>query len=267
MDVKDKVIIMTGGANGIGRALAELFAKEGAKFVAIADLDMAGAETVAAGIGTKAKAYKLDVTSTSDVQGMVDDIIDTYGKIDLYFSNAGIMFTDAPDWNVYSQSDAQWQKIWQVNVHAHVIASRIVLPAMIERGDGAFIVTASAAGLLSQIGDTAYSVTKHAALGFAETVAITHGDSGIYAAALCPQAVESNMTKGAEGSSASVDGIMKADELARRTLAQMREGRFMIRPHETVEGYFQLKANNYERWIGGMRKMRRGQIDALGSPI
>lgn len=267
MDVKDKVIFITGGASGIGKALAELFAAEGAKAIAVADMDNDGVITVADTIGAQASAYTLDVTDEEAVKAAVDDFEAKCGAIDLYFSNAGIFFSDGPDWTAISQSNAQWEKIWQVNVHAHVHALRAVLPSMLEREGCGFIITASAAGLLSQTGDISYSTTKHAALGFAESLAITHGDDGLYVAALCPQAVQSKMTAGGEDSSAAGDGVMPADEFARRVLAQMREGRFMIRPHPEVEGYFKHKANDYDRWIGGMRKMRRLQMEKTGRPI
>lgn len=267
MDVKDKVIVVTGGASGIGKALCEKFAEEGAKAIAVADMDAEGAAAVAQSIGDQAKSYPLDVTDENAVQAMVDDVTETFGPVDLYFSNAGIFFSDGPDWTSISQTNEQWEKIWQVNVHAHVHALRAVLPSMLERGGCGFVITASAAGLLSQIGDISYSTTKHAAVGFAESLAITHGDDGLYVAALCPQAVKSKMTAGGEDSSAAQDGLMEADEFARRVLAAMRDGCFMIRPHPEVEGYFQHKANNYDRWVGGMRKFRRNQMEANGRPI
>lgn len=267
MDVKDKVIIITGGASGIGKALGELFAREGAKGVALADMNAAGVKEVAAAIGNNAKGYALDVTNEDAVQAVVDDVEATFGPVDLYVSNAGIIFSDAPDWTAISQTNEQWQKIWDVNVFAHVLACRAVLPGMLEREGCGFIVTASAAGLLSQIGDISYSTTKHAAVGFAESLAITHGDDGLYVAALCPQAVVSNMTKGAEESSAAGDGIMPAEEFANRVLEQMRAGKFMIRPHEQVEGYFLNKAKDYDRWVGGMRKFRRHQLATTGKPV
>ncbi|WCL52649.1 SDR family oxidoreductase [Gimibacter soli] len=267
MDVKDKVIIITGGASGIGKALAELFAKEGARAIAVTDVNQEGVDAVAKGIGAVAIPYVMDVTSEAAVKAVVDEMTAKFGGVDLYVSNAGILFSDAPDWTAISQSEAQWDKIWKVNVYAHVIACRAVLPQMRERKSGGILITASAAGLLSQIGDTSYSTTKHAAVGFAESLAISHGDDGIWVGALCPQAVDTAMVRGARDSSATLDGVMPAEELAKRTLAAMREGRFMIRPHEEVETYFKHKAENYDRWVGGMRKLRRMQMEKTGRPI
>ncbi|WP_374763659.1 SDR family oxidoreductase [Yunchengibacter salinarum] len=267
MDVKDRVIIITGGASGIGAALGRLFVEEGAAHVALADLDRPGAEAVAHEIGDRASAHGLDVTDAAAVKALVDTVEANHGPVGLYVSNAGILVADTPDFTIFSASDADWRKSWDVNVHAHLHACRAVLPGMLARGEGGFLITASAAGLLSQIGASAYSATKHAAVGFAESLAITHGDDGIYVAALCPQAVESKMSAGAEDSSAALDGVMPGPEMARRTLDQMREGRFMIRPHEQVEQYFQAKAADYDRWVGAMRKLRRKQMERTGRPI
>lgn len=264
-DPKDKIIVVTGAAHGIGCGLAKAFHAEGAKHIIVVDRDIEKAQDVAEAVsGT---AYQLDVSDEEATAAMIDTIEKDIGPIDLYFSNAGVLFTDAPDWNAYTQTTEQWQKIWEINVLAHVHASRALLPRMKERGHGAFMITASAAGLLSQIGDAAYSTTKHAALGYAEALAITHSDEGLYFGVVCPQAVESNMTKGAEGSSAALDGILTAAEFAERTIAGMRAGQFMIRPHEQVVEYFKHKANDYDRWIGGMRKLRRMVMANKGLPI
>ena len=268
MDVTGKTIIITGGASGIGTAIAEKCAAEGAKKIAIVDLDFDGAKAVAERLGSCAIAYKLDVTDEAEVKTVADAFEAEAGPLDLYFSNAGIMFTDAPDWKSYSQTNEQWQKVWEVNVLSHVLACRAVLPSMTERGQGGFLITASAAGLLNAIGDASYSTTKHAAVGFAENLAITHGDDGIYVGAICPQAVESKMSAGlGEESAAGLDGVMTGAVFADRVIAQMREGRFMIRPHEQVEEYFKHKALDYDRWVGGMRKLRRMQIEKIGLPI
>ncbi|WP_262689521.1 SDR family NAD(P)-dependent oxidoreductase [Kordiimonas aestuarii] len=267
MDVKNKIVAITGAASGIGAALAKACAAEGAKFVALADMDEKGAQAVASEIGAGVKAYKLDVTDEAAVKTFANEVEADMGLIDLYFSNAGVIFSDAPDWTAISQTNGQWDKIWQVNVFAHVLACRAVLPDMLKREGCGFIVTASAAGLLSQIGDISYSTTKHAAVGFTESLAINHGDDGLYVACLCPQAVKSKMTAGAEKSSAAGDGVMPADEFASRVLAGMKEGQFMIRPHPQVEGYFRKKAEDYDRWVGGMRKFRRRQLANTGKPI
>lgn len=264
MDVTGKHIFITGAASGIGKALADLFVAEGAKAVTCSDRNKDGAEAVAASYGDKAMGLAFDVTDGPAVQAAVDTAEERFGPIDLYVSNAGIALSDAPGWTVISQSDEQFDKVWQVNVHSHVLACRAVLPRMLERKSGGFLITASAAGLLTSVGDTSYAITKHAAVAFAESLAITHGDDGIYVGCLCPQGVESAMTQGLEGSLIAVDGMMAADELARRTLAEMRDGKFMIRPHESVDGYFKHKAADYDRWVGGMRKLRRAQIARTG---
>lgn len=267
MDVKDKNIIVTGGASGIGQALAMLCAKEGAKNIAVADMNYKGACAVAKAAGACATAYELDVTDEAAVKAVADDFEAKAGPLDLYFSNAGIIYTDAPGWTSISQTNTQWQKIWEVNVLSHVLACRAVLPGMVERKSGGFVITASAAGLLSAIGDSSYSTTKHAAVGFAENLAITHGDDGIYVGALCPQAVESQMTKDIGDSTAGMDGVLPADEMAHRALAEMRAGKFMIQPHKQVGEYFLHKAQDYNRWIGGMRKLRRHQLEKTGRPV
>ena len=264
-DPKDKIIVVTGGAHGIGCGLAKEFHNQGAAHIIVADMDIDKAGEVAREIG--GTAWQLDVSDEVATAEMIDAIERDIGPIDLYFSNAGILFTDAPDWNAYTQSTEQWQKIWEINVLAHVHACRALLPKMKARGHGAFMITASAAGLLSQIGDASYSTTKHAALGFAESLAITHSDDGIYVGVVCPQAVESNMTKGAEDSSAALDGILTASEFSKRTIQAMRAGQFMIRPHEQVVEYFKNKAENYDRWVGGMRKLRRMMMASNGRPV
>ena len=267
MEVEGKIVAITGAASGIGLALAKACLERGAKKVIALDLLEDRLGEAIGELGASCVGMQMDVSSHDDVAAMAKKAATDHGEIDIYFSNAGIMQTDAPDWKVTSQTYDQWDVMWRVNVLAHVIAAKVLLPSMLERGGSGFIVTASAAGLLSQIGDVSYSVTKHAAVGFAESLAITHGDDGLYVAALCPQAVESRMTVGAEGSSAALDGIMPADTMAHKTLDSMQAGRFMIRPHDDVVQYFQNKAADYDRWIGGMRKLRRKVMDNKGQPI
>ncbi len=264
MDIKEKHIFITGAASGIGAALAKEFHARGAKGIACADLNASGAADVAAGFGPQGLALAIDVTEQDAVNRAVQEAEAAFGPVDLYVSNAGIALGDGPDWTVISRSDASYEKVWRVNVHAHVLAARAVLPAMIERGSGGFLITASAAGLLTAVGDTSYSVTKHAAVGFAEALAITHGDDGLYVGCLCPQGVESAMTEGLDGSIIHQMGIMSADEMARRTLDAVAEGQFMIRPHSEVIEFFQHKAADYDRWVGGMRKLRRKQMKITG---
>ncbi len=261
MKLNDKTIIVTGGASGIGRALAERFAEEGAK-IALADLAIDKAEKVAAEIGGLALAC--DVTKEADIQNLVARTERELGPLDLFCSNAGIGFGE-PDL-VTSASNAEWQTSWDVHVMAHVYAARAALPGMIERGGGYFLQTASAAGLLNQIGDAAYSTTKHAALGFAEALAITHGDDGIKVSVLCPQYVATPMLGYDDNADPDLSpGVMSPRQVAESVVEGISEERFLILPHPVVEQYRQNKAANYERWLGGMRKLRRGIIAEIGS--
>lgn len=256
MQVRDRVVVVTGGANGIGRALCERFAAEGAKLVAVADLEADNARAVAEATG--GVGFGLDVRDESQIQGMVDAIQADYGPIDLFCSNAGIIATDGEPWWATSAPNETWQAMWEIHVMAHVYAARACLPAMLERGEGYFLNTVSAAGLLNQIGDAAYSTTKHAAVGFAESLAITHGDDGIKVSMICPQAVDTRMIGQVEGGgSAGVDGVLSPAEVADAVVRGLEEERFMILPHPQVEQYRQNKAADYDRWIGGMRKLRR----------
>ena len=186
MNVRDKVVVVTGGGSGIGRALCRRFAIEGAKGIAVADLDETQARAVAAEIG--ALPVKTDVSIEADVQGLVERVTSELGPIDLFCSNAGIILNGGPE-----TPDADWQRIWNVNVMSHVYAARAVLPAMQARGQGYLLQVASAAGLLTQIGSAPYSVTKHAAVGFAEWLSITYGAAGIKVSCVCPQGVRTPM--------------------------------------------------------------------------
>ena len=191
MNLQDKVIAVTGGANGIGKALCQRFMAAGAKVVAVIDIEEGPARLVAEEIG--GVSYTADVSQEADIQKLVASLEQRFGRIDLFCSNAGIGFGNPPGGHAASQSNQQWQSIWAVNVMAHVYAARAALPKMLKRGSGYFLNTASAAGLLSQINDASYSTTKHAAIGFAESLAISHGDEGIGVSVLCPQAVATRM--------------------------------------------------------------------------
>ncbi|HEX8089462.1 MAG TPA: SDR family oxidoreductase [Blastocatellia bacterium] len=249
MELHNRVAVVTGGGNGIGRALCRRFAAEGARGVVVADLDADAAARVAEEIDGIAVAT--DVGVEADIIRLVDSATNRYGRIDLFCSNAGIGVDGGAD-----ASDSDWQRIWQINVMAHVYAARAVLPAMIERGEGYLLQTASAAGLLSQIGSAPYSVTKHAALAFAEWLAITHGDAGIKVSCLCPQGVRTDMLEKARGGAFLRDGALDPEQVADCVVKALAEERFLILPHAEVAEYFRRKADDYDRWIRGMRRLQ-----------
>ncbi|MGI9261335.1 MAG: SDR family oxidoreductase [Woeseiaceae bacterium] len=266
-----KVAVVTGGGHGIGRAICRRLHQEGIA-VAVVDIEADAAQTVAADIG--GRAYVTDVSVESQVQELIERVEQDIGPVDLFVSNAGVGFGDgaagaAAQEGGLNPIDDRWSVSWQVNVMAHVYAARFLVPGMIGRGGGYFVNIASAAGLLSQIGDAAYSATKHAAVGFAESLAITHGDDGIHVSVVCPQAVATRMI-GIEDDSENmeggflgndVDGILVPSVVADCIYEGLQEKRFMILPHPSVTGYFGRKAGDYDRWIGGMRKFRRNLID------
>jgi NAD(P)-dependent dehydrogenase (short-subunit alcohol dehydrogenase family) len=250
MQLKDKIIVITGAASGIGRAMAQRFAAEGAKLIVCADRDEAGAKATAAGIG--GVAFKVDVASEADIQGLIETVERDHGPIDLFCSNAGIGVGGGAE-----ASNTEWQRIWDINVMAHVWAARHLVPRMIARGGGYLLNTASAAGLLSQIGSAPYAVTKHAAVGLAEWLAITHGDQGIKVSVLCPQAVRTAMTAGNASGVASVDGMLEPEVVADACMRAIEAEDFLILPHPEVLEYMRRKAADYNRWIGGMKKLNR----------
>jgi NAD(P)-dependent dehydrogenase (short-subunit alcohol dehydrogenase family) len=254
MQVANKVVVVTGGSSGIGKALCRRFAAEGARVV-VADLNEKGAKSVADAIG--GLGLHCDVSVEADLRHVVAVCEKHYGPVDLMCSNAGIFFGDGPEGMATSLSNDGWQRMWEVNVMAHIYAARAVLPGMIARGGGYFLHTASAAGLLSQIGDAAYSTTKHAAIGFAESLAITHGDQGIKVSVLCPQGVATPMLKGMENSPQAGDGILSPEVVADCVIEGLAAERFLILPHAQVSTYMQRKVSDYDRWLGGMRRLRR----------
>ena len=256
MELRDKVVVVTGGASGIGTGLCRRFREEGVRGLVIADLNADAAKDLAAELGGNSTA--LDVRDEEAIAIMVAETEAEFGQIDLFCSNAGILNLDGDDYWATSSDNDVWQRNWEVHVMAHVYAARACLPAMIERGEGYFLNTASAAGLLNQVGDAAYSTTKHAAIGFAEALAITHGDDGIKVSCLCPQAVDTQMIASVEGGgTAGVDGVISPAQVAEAVLAGLADERFLILPHPQVEEYRQRKAQDYDRWLGGMRKLRR----------
>ena len=253
MELRDKVVVVTGGANGIGAALARRFAAEGARAVGVVDLDGPRAEAVAAETG--GLAFAADVGVEADVVRVVRAIEQRYGGIDLWCSNAGIFFIGGVE-----TPNAQWQKIWDVNVMAHVWAARHLVPRMAARGGGYLLNTASAAGLLSQIGSAPYAVTKHAAVALAEWLAITHGDDGVKVSVLCPQAVRTAMTAGNPDGVASVDGMIEPEEAADACVKAIQAETFLVLPHPQVLEYMRRKTSDYDRWLGGMRKLARRYV-------
>jgi NAD(P)-dependent dehydrogenase (short-subunit alcohol dehydrogenase family) len=255
MKVEDKVIVVTGGASGIGRAMCLRFHAEGARGIAVADINEAGAREVAEEIG--GLALRCDVSVESDIVALVGETERRFGPIDLFCSNAGIGIPDGPGGMATSTPNQDWQKIWEVNVMAHVYAARAVLPGMIERGGGYLLNTSSAAGLLSQIGSACYSTTKHAAIGFAESLAITHGDQGIRVSVLCPQGVATPMTVGKEYSPQAGDGMLQPSDVAESVIQGLEEERFLILPHPQVLTYMERKTSDYDRWLKGMCRYRR----------
>lgn len=258
MNLRDKIVLITGAAHGIGRAMAERFHAEGTRAVAVADLDASGAQAVAESIG--GLALEIDVSKEEDLRRAVERSESELGPIDLFCSNAGVAFSDAPGWTATSQTNAQWESIWKINVMSHVWGARAVLPGMIRRGGGYLLQTVSAAGLLNQVGDAAYSVSKHASLAFAEALAITHGEQGIKVSALCPEAVLTRMFQGEEhmapAAAASMDGVLTPEDVAECVVRGLAEEKFLILPHPPVKSYFERKAADYDRWLTGMRRLR-----------
>lgn len=253
MEMQDRVAVITGGSGGIGRAMATAFLAQGAKGVVLADLSEDTVQAVAKELGCH--GFACDVTNESQVQALTDFALKEFGQIDLFCSNAGAggegVLTDA--------ANEVWQNQWDLHVMAHVYAARAVLPHMIERGDGYLLNTASAAGLLAALGSGPYTVTKAAAVKFAEFVSITHGDDGIKVSVLCPQGVNTAMAPKSLGDG-QTDGIIEADQLAQTVVQTLREERFHVLPHPEVEEYVRRKGDNVDRWLTGMRRLRRGSV-------
>ncbi|SCL36634.1 NADP-dependent 3-hydroxy acid dehydrogenase YdfG [Micromonospora rhizosphaerae] len=259
MNLTDRVAVITGGAGGIGAALARRFAAEGAAAVVLVDLDADAGRAVAEGIGPVAHAKAVDVTDEGQVRALVEETERRYGRIDLFCANAGVATgggAEAPD--------ADWDRAWRVNVLAHVYAARAALPAMLRRGQGYLLFTCSAAGVLTAVGDAPYTATKHAAVGFAEWLSITYRDSGIRVSALCPQGVDTPML--ADGLAAGHLGarviaasgaVLTPDQVADATIAGLAEERFLILPHPEVATYARRRAEDPDGWQAGLRKLVR----------
>jgi NAD(P)-dependent dehydrogenase (short-subunit alcohol dehydrogenase family) len=268
MELAGRVAVVTGGGNGIGEALCRAFVAEGAKGVVVADLDGDGAERVASDLsasGGDAFAMRIDAGNEADVHNLVATTEERFGPVDLFCANAGIMVIGGVE-----VPDKHWERIWNVNVQSHIYAARAVLPSMLERGEGYLLHTASAAGLLTQIGSAPYSVTKHAVVALAEWLSITHGDAGVRVSCLCPQAVATNMAggrrrpAGAEPTkgTAGADGVLQPEQVAAAVVAGLATEEFLILPHPEVARYEERRATDRERWLRGMRRSNASMMAA-----
>ena len=251
MTIKDKVVVVTGAASGIGRALAHRFVKEGARRIVIADIDAAGLAQVARDTG--AEAVRTDVGQEAEIQRLIWHTEEKVGPIDLFCSNAGIGLDGGAE-----VPDSGWQRIWNINVMAHIWAARVLVPLMTGRHGGYFLPTVSAAGLLTQIGSAPYAVTKHAALSFAEWLSVTHGNAGLKVSALCPQGVRTAMLLTPEPHSGTflLEGAIEPEVVAEAVVRGVEAEQFLILPHPEVADYVKRKADDRDRWIRGMRRLQ-----------
>jgi NAD(P)-dependent dehydrogenase (short-subunit alcohol dehydrogenase family) len=252
MKIKDKIILVTGGANGIGKGLCERFHAEGAEKIIVTDIDETNADIVANEIN--GVAYKLNVANEAEVQTVVADVSDKFGRIDLVVSNAGI----GGDEGCLEVSNESWQNIWEINVLSHLYLSRAVFPSMLIRGEGYFLITASAAGLLTYPMAAPYSVTKHAAVAFAEYLAYSYGIAGIKVSCLCPQGVKTNLIATPEGEPESflMAEAIEVEDCSEAVIRGLESEQFLILPHQQVAEFVVSKVSNYDKWLGGMSRLR-----------
>ena len=271
MELNDRVVIITGGGSGIGEALAHAAHAAGARHVVVADLDEAAAQRVATEVG--GTGVGIDVRDEQAIIAMVEQTEAAHGPIDVFVSNAGYVTAAGLE-----DSNERINHMWDVHVMSHIYAARAVVPSMIARGEGYLLSTASAAGLLTQIGSLAYSVTKGAAVSLAEFLSITHHHQGIRVSVLCPQAVATNIVANSpdlggagatpddfEGGVASGDGVLSSAEVAQACLDAMRDERFHVLPHPEVATYVERKATDVDRWLTGMRRFQSAL--AAGGPL
>lgn len=263
MEIHNRVVLVTGGAHGIGRALCRAVHLAGGR-VAVADIDGEAAQSVADEVN--GLALRVDVSSEEDIDRAIEETEKSLGLIDIFVSNAGVAFGDGAQ-GAASAPNEHWKTCLDVNLMAHVYAARAMVPRMSKRGGGCLVNVVSAAGLLCQVGEAAYTASKHAAVGFAESLAITHGDDGIQVCLVCPQAVATRLIGFDEDTEVEdsaigfggndVDGILSADYVADCILAAIETERFLVLPHPQVASYFQRKADDHDRWINGMRRFRQ----------
>jgi NAD(P)-dependent dehydrogenase (short-subunit alcohol dehydrogenase family) len=257
MEISGKTVAITGGASGIGLALARACLRFGAR-VAICDVDEPKVRTVSENLGCL--GIVADVSRERDIRRFVSRIENDLGPVEIYVSNAGVI--DGQASHAASASDAVWKRNWSLHVMAHVYAARRLLPDMISRGSGHIVIVASAAGLLNQIGNAAYSASKHAAVSFAESLAIEHGDDGIGVSVVCPEYVATPLIGLSDGDAAG--SLLSPVDVAETVISGLRENRFMILPHEQVRDHAIRRATDHHRWIRGMQRLRR---DFRQSPI
>ncbi len=259
MEIEGKLVVVTGAASGIGRALAVRFAEEGARHVVCADLDVEYVEETAASIGESASAVSLDVSDQKAIESLVADLEENAGGIDIFVSNAG--YAQGGGLGLPSED---WKKMMEVHAWSHLYAAQAVIPKMIERGGGYLLNTASAAGLLTQFDSGPYAISKHASVALAEWLAINYQASGIGVSVLCPQAVRTRIlgkrskavAKDPGSNQAALDGILEPETVAADCIEAIREEKFLVLPHPEVAKYFRNKANDYDRWLDGMRRFR-----------
>jgi NAD(P)-dependent dehydrogenase (short-subunit alcohol dehydrogenase family) len=261
-----KVVVVTGAAGGIGGALVHELVERGARSVVAADLDTGGVERLAQELGERVLARRLDVTDEQATRALVAELEGSVGPVDVWFANAGLATGSGPD-----APDEDWNRQWQINLMSHVYASRALLPGWIERGEGHLVTTASMAGILTAVGDAAYSATKHAAVGFAEWLAFTYAGQGISVSCICPGAVDTAMLRaGGSGDAAKASAIigggdvLAPEQAAERILADLAEDRFLILTHPEMHGFAVGKAQEPERWIRGMAKLSARAQALLG---
>ena len=269
VELTDRVIVVTGGGSGIGAAMCRRFAAESPTTIVVADLDGERAAAVAAEVQAAAPdvdvaSRSIDVADEAQVGALITEVFLDRGRLDLFCANAGIGTGQGVE-----AVDALWEQIWHVNVMAHVYAARALLPYWLETGEGHLLITASAAGLLTNLGDAAYTTTKHAAVGLAEWLSVTYGDRGVHVACLCPQGVRTPLLFGDGGlaSATSPDGnlaaevvkaqrVIEPEAVAEAVVEGLADERFLILPHPEVADYERARAGDRDRWLSAMRRMQ-----------
>jgi NAD(P)-dependent dehydrogenase (short-subunit alcohol dehydrogenase family) len=268
VELTGRTVVVTGGASGIGKAMAERFAMEAAQAVVVADIDGAGAEAVAEGIAGAAIGLACDVSDEAALNDMIDRAEGEFGQIDIFCANAGTGVGAGLE-----ASDEVWRQVMDVNVMSHVYAARRLVPGWLEGGEGYFVSTASAAGMLSQIGDVTYTVSKHAAVAFAEWLRITYGARGLRVSCLCPMGVDTPLVRrgleieGPQGLGARIVAasgeLLAPEDVAVEVMAALRDERFFILPHRIVSDHYRRKGDDPERWLHGMQRLQERVEQAM----